>query len=406
MRASNHQEVAESIGKLENWLQKEKYIGWDPFDALNSPFLKKLVGNNRRLGQVVVQVFKRSPINFRPIFKVSKGFNPKGIGLFLSTYIYKYRHSKNENDLDKINYFADWLDKIKTQTDHGIGWGYNFDWPNRGFFAPTGTPTVVNTAFIGFAFLDLYDLAQTGLLPKDNPWYSERSLAIACKACDFILKDLHVLNEGDEKICFSYTPLDQRYVHNANILGAKLLAQVALRTMDSSLANYASSAAKFTVSHQRSDGGWAYGISKKDSWIDNFHTGYVLDGLQSIAKSLNTDIFNCAISKGYKFWKENFIPVYAGPKYYYEKMYPIDIHNISQTILTGINFYSIDPTALAYISEALDYGLTNFQDREGYFYYQKTPFYTNRIPYMRWSQAWMLSALVKLQNFIEEENEL
>lgn len=402
----SHQLVAGTIQKLETWIQKGNYRGWDPFDALNSPFLRKLVGNNRRLGQVFVQLFKRSPINFRPLLNVPKGFNPKGMGLFLSTYIQKYRQNQNDSDLETALYFADWLEQNRTKTTHGIGWGYNFDWPNRGFFAPAGTPTVVNTAFIGFAFLDLYDLAQTGLLPKAHPWYGERSLAIASKASDFILKDLHVLNKDDEKICFSYTPMDQRYVHNANILGAKLLAQVAVRTKDAVLANYASSAAKFTVAHQRSNGGWAYGISKIDSWIDNFHTGYVLDGLQSIANSFNTDIFDSAISKGYKFWKDHFLPVNAGPKYYYEKMYPVDIHNISQTILTGINFYSIDPTALAYISEALDCGLTNFQDREGYFYYQKTPFYTNRIPYMRWAQAWMLSALVKLENFIEEEKEL
>ena len=35
-------------------------------------------------------------------------------------------------------------------------------------------------------------------------------------------------------------------------------------------------------------------------------------------------------------------------------------------------------------------------DRQGYFYYQVLPFWTNKISYMRWSQAWMLLALATL----------
>jgi hypothetical protein len=33
------------------------------------------------------------------------------------------------------------------------------------------------------------------------------------------------------------------------------------------------------------------------------------------------------------------------------------------------------------------------QDSRGHFYFQKRRLFTNRIAYMRWSQAWMLKAL-------------
>jgi hypothetical protein len=33
------------------------------------------------------------------------------------------------------------------------------------------------------------------------------------------------------------------------------------------------------------------------------------------------------------------------------------------------------------------------QDKEGYFYYQKRKYFTNKISYMRWTQAWMFFAL-------------
>jgi hypothetical protein len=50
-------------------------------------------------------------------------------------------------------------------------------------------------------------------------------LDLAIGACEFILKEL-ALFEDDEKLCFGYIPGEQARVHNANMLGAALLARV------------------------------------------------------------------------------------------------------------------------------------------------------------------------------------
>lgn len=47
------------------------------------------------------------------------------------------------------------------------------------------------------------------------------------------------------------------------------------------------------------------------------------------------------------------------------------------------------------------WAINNMQDNKGYFYYQKTRWYTNKIPYMRWSQAWMFYALAQFLSFPE-----
>jgi hypothetical protein len=44
------------------------------------------------------------------------------------------------------------------------------------------------------------------------------------------------------------------------------------------------------------------------------------------------------------------------------------------------------------------------QDKKGYFYYQKFPFFTNKISYMRWGQAWMLLAISSLLEGIGKYN--
>jgi len=39
--------------------------------------------------------------------------------------------------------------------------------------------------------------------------------------------------------------------------------------------------------------------------------------------------------------------------------------------------------------------IVNMQAPEGFFYFQKHRWYTNRIPYMRWGQAWAFHALTE-----------
>jgi hypothetical protein len=40
--------------------------------------------------------------------------------------------------------------------------------------------------------------------------------------------------------------------------------------------------------------------------------------------------------------------------------------------------------------------MKNMAAADGSFYYQRHRLWTNRVPYMRWGQAWMLRALAKL----------
>ena len=41
------------------------------------------------------------------------------------------------------------------------------------------------------------------------------------------------------------------------------------------------------------------------------------------------------------------------------------------------------------------------QDPSGFFYFQKWPLLTNKISYMRWSQAWMSLALATIIDNLE-----
>lgn len=395
-----------ALEKLDAWIEKQGFKGWDPHDALNSPVLQRIARYNRLAGIALVQLVRRSPLNLRPILGVQKGFNPKAMGLFLTSFAEKFAATRRKDDLERVRFFGDWLIEHAAQGYAGPCWGYNFDWPNRGFFAPVGTPTIVNTAFIALAFLgaesalnnSTSSFAETDLKIEQRAVHRIRfePLSIARGACEFILNDLNVLHPSSGEICFSYTPLDRRFVHNANLLGAWLLAAVYDRTGKTKFAESAVEATRFTVCRQNMDGSWCYGIAKRDQWVDNFHTGYVLVALRNIGRYLKTDEFEAAALRGYDYWRERMFLSNLIPKYYPHSVFPIDIHCIAQAILTHLEFCDVNPGALNQADRLCQWTINNLQDAEGFFYYQLHRRYKVNIPYMRWGQAWMQLALTKL----------
>lgn len=400
-------QIESALEKLDAWIEQEGFRGWDPHDALNSPLLRRIAGHNRLLGMGLVQCLRRCPVNLRPLLGVHKGHNPKAMGLFLASYTQKFISTRKECHKRKMLAFAEWLIAHATLGYAGPCWGYNFAWPNRAFLASAGTPTIVNTAFVALSFLGTDDVlnvskdqlrANATLHGNSYEWSRTKvdGLSVARRACDFILRDLNTVRPSDDEICFSYTPIDRRFVHNANVLGAWLLAAVYDRTGENALVENAKAAVRFTVSRQRSDGSWPYGIDERDQWVDNFHTGYVLVATKRIGQLLQTDEFDASANKGYVFWKERMLFNNLVPKYYPNQMYPIDIHSVAQAILTYLEFSDVDPLAMEKAQQLSRWAIEHLQDRQGFFHYQIHRLHRVRVPYMRWGQAWMQLALTKL----------
>jgi hypothetical protein len=261
----------------------------------------------------------------------------------------------------------------------GAAWGYNFDWQSRNFFAPRGTPTIVPTAFAARAFLEY------------------GYLEIARSVCDFILRDLPRPVDTQNEICFSYTPNSNTEIFNASLLAAEVLASVGKLTGETELCDVARSAARYVVNRQRDDGAWPYGTEPTQSWVDNFHTAFVLFSLKRVidACALGKE-FQEGLRRGYEYWRKTFFLADGWPKYYHDDPYPADAHAGASAIVTFLELADIDENSIELAQRVADWTIKNLRDERGFFYYQKRRFYTVKKPYMRWSQAWMLYALARL----------
>jgi hypothetical protein len=118
--------------------------------------------------------------------------------------------------------------------------------------------------------------------------------------------------------------------------------------------------------------------------------------LRGLKKYAKTDEFDVVIRKGFDFYCQHFFRRDGAPKYFHNRVYPIDSHCLAQSIITLEALKDLNSRAHGLAVAALGWGLENMWSSRGYFYYQRHRLYTNRIPYMRWTEAWMLLAITCL----------
>lgn len=389
---------------LKRYCEAESFKGWDPYDGLNSKIAEAILPlkHSAFLRLCVIQGFKRCPVNLRRIALVPKEYNAKGIGLFLQGYCNIYDAvgqnpelssvlGSREDILERIEYLSELLigmrsDKIFPGEYHGACWGYNFDWQARRLFLfPKYIPTVVATSFCATSLMSAYEI--TG---------GRKYLETALSSSEFVLKDLHRYypdSERKDKFLFSYSKLSGNdTVFNASLLGSRLLAQCYKYTGIPIYKDAAQASAQACVDAQGADGSWVYGLLPIQNWIDSFHTGYNLDGLVAYEELTGDMTFHGAIEKGFDFYVKNFFESDGRPKYYNDRIYPIDIHCPGQLFVTLSRLHKFGQYHdLA--KKVLDWTIKNMQDRKGYFYYQIKPGVSSKISYMRWSNAFMSCAL-------------
>ncbi|MCP9751045.1 hypothetical protein [Ferruginibacter sp. HRS2-29] len=371
-----------SFKELTAFCEAEEFKGYDPYDGLNSRLFQKMpfIPKSRFMRLAWIQFFKRSPINFRKIAGVKKDYNPKALGLFLSGYCNLYKTDANPAHLEKMQLFIEQINQTVSKGYSGACWGYNFDWEARAFFQPKGMPTVVASSFIANALLDAYDITGEASL-----------LATARGTCDFMLKDLNRTYDERGNFSFSYSPLDKSVVFNASLLGSRLLARVYSYTKEPLLAEEAKRSVTFCCGYQQENGAWAYGTLPFHQWIDNFHTGYNLECIDDYMKYTGDESFRMYTEKGFEYYIKTFFTEEGVPKYYSNSTYPVDIHAPSQLIIT-VKKMRKTASSGEVVDRVINWSIDNMQDKKGYFYYQINKYFTSRIAYMRWSQAWMFYA--------------
>ncbi len=372
-----------ALEKLDSWIRQNGWAGYDPYDIKGQqPFL--LFSKSKYLGFASEKMLGRFPMGMRKLFRVKKEINAKAMALMARAYLRMFKNSGDILYKKLAVECLDWLDKNSSPGHSGKCWGYPFDWQSR-VFIPKYTPSIVVSSIGAHAFLDAYEI----LGDKDY-------LDIARSTCDFIMNDLN-RDEDDNSLCFSYTPADDFHVHNANLFGASVLARVYAITQENALKTLAIKSINFTMSLQNNDGSFYYWAppDKLFKLVDNYHTGFVLECLNVCRRALGSDFnYNMELKKGLDFYAKKLFTDSGEAVISTENKYPINIHSCAQGIITFIELADFDATNKEISSKVAKWTVKNMQDESGYFYHLiNGKGYVDRMPYIRWGQAWMLLAL-------------
>jgi hypothetical protein len=378
----SRQDIGKAIAELEGWLERHDWRGYEPHDGLRTP-LRRLLGQNRTALLVLKQFVLRSPWNVRPWLGIPRETSPESLGFFAKGYL---RLLSATGDLRYRERAVAMLDRMIAAAEPGFAglcWANQFDYVTRFFYLPARTPIIVWTAHNAHALLDAYEQLGT-------PAYRDAAIS----AARFIVEDLPRHVEGDT-VCLSYVPIGDHPVHNANVLGASVLARVGALTGDRSLIDLAQRAMAYTVAHQQADGSWWYGEAPNLRWVDNFHTGYVLESLAIYRTATADSSFDDAIHLGFQFFGDRFFESNGAPRYFADRLFPIDVQCAAQAIETLLVFKHEDG-ATAKARQVAAWAIAHLRDRTGYFYFRKHARVINKSPLLHWGQATMFSALAGL----------
>jgi hypothetical protein len=369
------------LDAVECHLELEDLRGWDPYDALCSPlFGLPVLRSNRILRYGAQQVVKRSRWNLRPTLRVPKQLNPVSIGLYIQGQT--LRAVSDPASLpprrDKAQAAVRRLAATVTPGYSGSCWGYPFDWETRYGSVPAGTPTVVATGMIA-----------NGLWTAHVGLRLEHAAALVLSAAEFVVHDLPRTAGDDGSLCWAYSPDSRQAVLNATLKGSRLLAQAHALGGRDELLRTAARSLRFVVDHQRPSGAWPYSL--RDPRADNFHTGYVLECLRAYRRHSGDCSADAAIDRGWAYYRRNFFTDEGTPKYYDNRVEPLDATACAQAIITLCEF---GDTATAW--RVAEHALRRLGLPDGSFAYQRRGDRVIRTPFLRWSTAWMYCALSRL----------
>jgi hypothetical protein len=241
--------VYENIDSLYSWMKKENYNGWDPYDGLNSSITKRFAPNSLKL--ILIQINKLSPINLRPILKIKKGVDLKGISIIAQANYKLFKITNDDKYLKELQYLTSIIVSNSLYNKYGF-----YCWSSHYFpYVATdkselkeSSPDIIGTSQAIIALLNGYELLGEQRL-KDAAFNASSSLI------------RHFVEKNSSGQFLKYTlGENDKIVLNASAQGLEAFSYVLKYNMDRRILNLCENLVKFLMEAQSGDGSWIYSL--------------------------------------------------------------------------------------------------------------------------------------------------
>jgi len=378
-----------ALESLLSWILENGWDGYDPYD------IKEYFIHNDKAGtpiapgkkQDIYRDYDKNPVQMLEKLGIPKRRNAKALGLLVASYVQLYQVFDDQRYLDEAMHLADWLMDNPSQGFAHLCWGYPFDWQSK-LFIPKGTPSSVVSTIVGDGIWKLYRVTR-----------DRRYLDGCISICRFITENLNIDDMGENGLCFSYTPIDDFHVHNANLFCGEFLARVGKEVENEDWLRLAERTADYAISEQNADGSIFYWGRKQNEYspdhLDHYHSGFEIRCLFGLAEHLKAPKIYDAYQKYLDFYLKHFLMPDGLPKRTPNDPFPVNIHGAAESILM-LSILSREQSELfSHATKSLEWTLAHMHTSEGWFGYLWEPDHRMDAPFLRWGQAWMMRALAE-----------
>jgi hypothetical protein len=288
---------------IENFCLADDLKGYDPYDIWMTNLgigVKQLFNKNKYLGLLPAATLTiwDNFLNNGFRFKYRKREYPAARALAAQSLLNVYEVTKDEKYVLGAKRHIDWLIANSSRNYSGLSWGLGFKWAvDDGLDYDENTPFSTHTPY-GLEAIHKY------IQLSGNKAYEKHIKSIYA----FFEHDIQVMFEDGETMATSYGPSKDRLVTNAvsYTLFAYAIFLIYLPEEAIPIKEKIRKLYNFIVGKQLEDGSWQYEPDSDTSFIDCFHSCFVLKNIYKTNLILPLKGYEGIMKSGYGYVKANF----------------------------------------------------------------------------------------------------
>jgi hypothetical protein len=388
--------VESAVHRFVGWLDQYGETSYDFQTFYAGPFgkfAKGLYYKSRGLGTCAV-----APIIFceafapaaRRLFYIRQRF-PIADAHYAMGFARLFQRTGDARYLDRAVHFLEVLLSTACQAKSGLGWGYPFDWVTIDGILPTQTPLITTLPYVYEAFAAVHEIDR-------QPRWLETMRSIAEHAAH----DFRDIETGNGAATCTYTPLanDHGRVVNASAYRSFLLTKASYDLNDAKYRVAAEPNLRFVLASQNADGSWPYAVDGRRSFVDHFHTCFVLKALVKIDQLTGGSTCAHAVESGLRYYVDQLFDADGIPRPFARAprliVYKRELYDYAESINLATLAFGRSPAVADRLRTTVEDVLGRWQREDGSFRSRQLMLGWDDVPMHRWAQAQLFRSLCGL----------
>ena len=291
------------VAEFTKFCEGNDLRSYDPYDVWKTKLgiaVKDTFNRNRLIGALPALILSITDLMLNNDFRIGyqKQEYPIVRALAAQTLLNQYERTGEDKYLSLARKHLSWLVENSSIGYSGFCWGLGFKWPAAdNVVYDANTPHSTHTPYALEAFHKYTQIS------------GNNDYVPIIKSCfNFFENDLCVMHEDEKSIAISYGPFKDRIATNAvsYALYSYAIFTLYFPEKQAYLKSKISKLYTYIISKQRTDGSWLYSPDDESSFIDCFHSCFILKNLIKTNKIQSLEQASKYVLKGYEYLCKEF----------------------------------------------------------------------------------------------------